>query len=341
MGVTPETDAIERTKLPKGGYPGRILLGCLVLSILIAFAPTYAKLIAGPWRTDQEGHGPFILLAAGWLAWQCRNRLRAAEFRPAPLPGWTALLMGLAILILGRSQDVTMIEVGSEVPILCGCILLVAGWRVLRILAFPLAFLVFVIPPPGWMMDVFTVPLKAMVSDRVAEILYDLDYPVAQNGVIIMIGSYELMVKDACAGMNSIFALSAIGVFYIHEFARSSRVRTMVLLLSIVPITIAANFARVIALVLTAYYFGIGAIEGIFHDLTGFALFAAALALFFMLDGILLGIATLFRTALRASPPMAVKPSVSSFTKSVAPAVARSASPATSAAIEQALKRNV
>jgi exosortase len=179
------------------------------------------------------------------------------------------------------------------------------------------------------MMDVFTVPLKAMVSDRATEILYDLGFPVAQNGVIIMIGTYELMVKDACAGMNSIFALSAIGVFYIHEFARSFRVRTMVLLLSIAPITIAANFARVMALVLTAYYFGIGAIEGIFHDLKGFALFAAALALFFMLDGILLGTATLFRAALRASRPTAAKPPVSSFTKSVAPAVARSASPAT------------
>src|SRR5271163_3501351 len=170
-----------------------------------------------------------------------------------------------------------------------------AGWRVLRTLASSLAFLVFVIPPPGWMMDVFTVSLKAMVSDRATEILYDLGFPVAQNGVIIMIGTYELMVKDACAGMNSIFALSAIGVFYIHEFARSSWVRATVLLLSIVPITIAANFVRVMALALIAYYFGIDAIEGIFHDLTGFALFAAALTLFFMLDGILLGIATVLR----------------------------------------------
>ena len=207
---------------------------------------------------------------------------------PAPIAGWTALLIGLIFLVVCRSQDVLMLEVASQVPILAGCILLVGGWRALRVLAFPLAFLVFSIPPPGWMMDAFTVPLKGVVSDWVAGILYDLGFPIAQNGVMIMIGPYELMVKDACAGMNSIFALSAIGVFYIHEFVQKSWLRAIVLLLAIVPITIAANFLRVVALVLIAYYFGIDAIEGVFHDLTGFALFVVALGLFFLLDGILL-----------------------------------------------------
>jgi exosortase len=158
----------------------------------------------------------------------------------------------------------------------------------LRIFAFPLAFLVFSIPPPGWMMDAFTVPLKAMVSDWVAQLLYLFDYPVAQNGVMIMIGAYQLMVKDACAGMNSIFALSAIGLFYVYVFVHDSKIRGLILIASIIPITIAANFIRVLALVLIAYYFGVDAIEGIFHDLTGFALFGVALIMFFLLDAILI-----------------------------------------------------
>jgi exosortase B len=315
MDAASKNIAAGRSYSPEGGNPGRFFLWGLALAIAIAFAPTYVKLIAGPWRTEQEGHGPLILLAVAWLAWRCKARLKASEFKPAPIMGWTVLLVGLAFLVLCRSQDVVMIEVASQLPILAGCLLLVAGWRALRVVAFPLAFLVFVIPPPGWMMDAFTVPLKAMVSDWVAEILYDLGFPVAQNGVMIMIGPYELMVKDACAGMNSIFALSAIGVFYIHEFVRNSRLRAIVLLLAIVPITIAANFVRVVALVLIAYYFGIDAIEGIFHDLTGFALFAVALALFFLLDGLLIGIAALFNTAFGAAGPVAAKTSVSSPTQ--------------------------
>jgi exosortase len=146
-----------------------------------------------------------------------------------------------------------------------------------------------------------------MVSDWVTQLVYNLDFPVAQNGVMIMIGPYELMVKDACSGMNSIFALSAIGVFYIHEFVRNSKLRAIVLLASILPITIVSNFIRVVTLVLIAYYFGVDAIEGVFHDLTGFALFAVALLLFFVLDGVLVGLLALCRKIFRETPTATVR----------------------------------
>jgi exosortase B len=285
--------------------PERGLMLILAAALLIGFAPTYIKLVQGPWRTEQEGHGPLIIAGALWLAWQCRSKLQTAEATPAPTSGWVLLLLGLGLLVISRSQDLVMFEVASQLPILCGCLLLVGGWKVLRIFAFPLVFLIFAIPPPGWLLDAFTVPLKTMVSDWVAEILYQFDYPIAQNGVMIMIGPYQLMVKDACAGMNSIFALSAIGVFYIHEFVKNSKFRAMFLLLSIVPITILANFVRVMALVLIAYYFGIDAIEGIFHDLTGFTLFVVALGLFFLLDGVLIALAALFRVVFWRSRPQA------------------------------------
>ena len=89
--------------------------------------------------------------------------------------------------------------------------------------------------------------------------------------------------------MNSIFALSAIGVFYVHEFVHNNPVRKWLLILSIVPITILANFFRVVALVLGAYYLGVDTIEGLFHDLTGIALFVFALVLFFVLDSVIIG----------------------------------------------------
>jgi exosortase len=191
-----------------------------------------------------------------------------------------------------------MIEVATQIPVLLGCLLLIGGWPMARIFAFPLVFLVFSLPPPGWLLDSFTVPLKAWISDIVSDFLYDLGYPVAQNGVMIMIGSYELMVKDACSGMNSIFALSAIGVFYVHEFVQNNPIRKLILILSIVPITILANFFRVLTLVLGAYYLGVDRIEGLFHDLTGLALFVFALLLFFFLDSALIGVGLLIRKAL-------------------------------------------
>jgi exosortase len=273
-------------------------LAALAASFFVAYLPTYLKLANGAWRTEQEGHGPLIMLAAAWLAWQQRGKLRAIELAPAPVAGWIILILSLLLMVVTRSQDIPMIEVATQIPVLLGCLLLIGGWPLARIFAFPLAFLIFSVPPPTWLLDAFTVPLKVWISDIVSNFLYDLGYPVAQNGAMIMIGSYELMVKDACSGMNSIFALSAIGIFYVHEFVPHNPIRKLLLILSIVPITILANVFRVVTLVLGAYYIGVDTIEGLFHDLTGIALFIFALILFFFLDRVLIAIEYLIGRAL-------------------------------------------
>jgi exosortase len=102
-----------------------------------------------------------------------------------------------------------------------------------------------------------------------------------------MIGPYQLLMQDACAGMNSIFALSAIGMFYVYAFRWKSKLRSIILLAAVIPITIIANFLRVLALVLIAHYGGIELVDGALHDLTGIALFVFAITLLFIFDGLL------------------------------------------------------
>jgi exosortase len=171
-----------------------------------------------------------------------------------------------------------------------------AGWTVFRVLTFPIFFLFFAVPMPDWLIDAGTVPLKVFISDAVTQVLYAMGYPIAQNGVMIMISSYQLLVKDACSGMNSVFALSAIGVFYFYAFRWNTKIRGLLLLAAIVPITIIANFIRVLALVLFAYYGGIDAVEGTLHDLTGIGLFVVAVTLMFIFDGFLALAARLFQS---------------------------------------------
>ena len=279
----------------EGRVVGLAYLGVMAVSFVVAYLPTYVRLANGAWRTNSEGHGPLIMLAAAWLAWRQRDKLASLEFRPAHVSGWAILLVALALMAVTRSQDIPMVEVATQIPVLLGCLLLIGGWPLARVFAFPLAFLVFSVPPPNWLMDTFTVPLKGWISDIVSNLLYALDYPIAQNGVMIMIGPYELLVKDACSGINSIFALSAIGVFYTHEFVRNNPIRKLILILAIAPITILANFFRVLTLVLGAYYLGVDSIEGVFHDLTGIALFVFALVLFFLLDCAIVGVRFIIR----------------------------------------------
>ncbi len=284
-----------------------VFLLLLVGAFIAAYIPAYLKLLAGPWRTEQEGHGPLIILAAIFVAWQCRGAFKNATVSPAPLAGWTILLGGLLMMVIGRSQDVLMFDVLSEIPVISGCILILAGWGVLRVFAFPIGFLVFSAPPPSFLMDAGTVPLKAFVSDLVTQVLYAAGYPIAQNGVMIMIGPYQLLVKDACAGMNSIFALSAIGIFYVYAISKGSRIHNLILLLAILPITIAANFVRVLVLVLIAYYVGVDAVEGASHEITGIGLFVIAVVLLFLLDAGLTALSSLVHR-LRSRPAPVQRP---------------------------------
>jgi exosortase B len=266
---------------------GRLWPLFLLGSLIVAYLPTFVTLAQGPWQTEQEGHGPLIIAASLWLVWQSRAKLKQTEISPAPAWGWLALVGGLCVLILSRNQDIWFLEVASEIPVLAGCVLLLAGWGTLRILAFPIGFLIFSAPAPGWMVDAATIPLKVLISDSVTNLLYAAGLPIAQNGVAIQIGPYQLWVQDACSGLNSIFALSAIGVFYVYAFRWDAKFRALLLMALIIPITIVANFLRVLTLVLLSYYFGVDAIEGLVHDLTGIALFVVAVALMLGCDGLI------------------------------------------------------
>src|SRR2546425_2407217 len=133
----------------------------LLASFLAAYVPTILRLIDGPWQTEQEGHGPFIIAASLWLVWQSRERLKATKISPAPVFGWAVLLSGLVLMYLARiQQGVLFAEVFSLILVIVGSVLLTAGWPVFRVLAFPIGFLLFTIPMPDWIIDAATIPLK-------------------------------------------------------------------------------------------------------------------------------------------------------------------------------------
>src|SRR5258705_3275344 len=100
----------------------------LVASFLAAYVPTILRLIDGPWQTEQEGHGPLIIAASLWLVWQARAQLKAGEFAPAPILGWTVLLFGLLLMFLARTPDVLPAEGLSIISIDCRCVPPLLGW---------------------------------------------------------------------------------------------------------------------------------------------------------------------------------------------------------------------
>jgi exosortase B len=249
--------------------------------------PVFDNLAARYWRTDDGGHGPIVLAVIGWLVWRDRAVLAAPAQYPVRLAGFAVLLAGLLVYVLGRSQQIALLEISALVPILAGVLLAMRGREALRALWFPLLFVAFMVPLPGVFIDSLTGPLKQQVSEIAEHLLYAAGYPVARSGVLIMIGAYQLLVADACAGLHSMFSLSALGALYMYLTARPSVMHKAIMLASILPIAFLANVVRVLLLLLITYHFGDAAGQGFLHGATGMVLLLIALSGLIALDAAL------------------------------------------------------
>lgn len=260
----------------------------VLLGLAAMYVPTYYDLANGLWNSEDHAHGPIVLVVALFLIWRNRAALLApVKAKSSPALGWPVLILGLLIYALGRSQDIILFEVGSQIPVLIGALLITTGPPAVRAMWFPLFFLIFMVPLPGFIVDAATGPLKQHISVIAENILYAVGYPIARNGVVLTIGQYQLLVADACSGLHSMFSLTAMGLLYLYLMQRTSIARNVILIASILPIAFAANVVRVMILVLVTYHFGDEAGQGFVHDFAGILLFVIGLLFLFALDGLL------------------------------------------------------
>jgi len=260
--------------------------GWVVLAGLLAlYVPTYLDLFQTFWRTGRSVQGPVILAWVGWLLWRDRASLSMQTVCGRSPSAVALFVFGLLCYALGRSQALIQLELASQIPVLIGVGWMLLGRRSLRTLAFPVAFTLFVIPVPGTLLDQLLLPLKQLVSALVDNGLHTLGYPIARNGVVLMIGQYDLLIADACSGLNSMVALSGLGLIYTYVVGRT-RWHNAMLLLSVLPVAFAANVIRVMGLLLITYYFGDGA-GRTFHESAAWLEIALAFGGFFAVDNLL------------------------------------------------------
>ena len=266
-------------KLPFSPTDLPLWIGLAVLAV-----PTFAALGKQVWSTESGAHGPIVLAVGAWLLFQ-----EYAGAKSLAKPGSIALTMAglvfsLLFYVFGRAFDFISLEVaglyGAGVSILYSRI----GLRALAKLWFPVAYLAFLVPPPGWFIDEVTAPLKQFVSWASMSTLSAAGIPVAREGVTIYVAAYRLLVEDACSGMNSIVGLVAVSLLYIY-LLRGSHLRYAALLVaSTIPIAVLGNIVRIMTLILLTYFFGDEVAQGFLHMAAGIFLFAIDLLLVFAVD---------------------------------------------------------
>ena len=256
-----------------------------ILGAATLILPTFVTIAQDSWSTEQGAHGPVVLATGIWLVIHLRANFLSLVERPPLSLALLALLPCCALYALGRISGTPELEGFALYFVLVVATFAYIGLRAMRQIWFAIFYFAFVFPPPDSLVAMITQPLKLGISQMAVGLLGGVfGFPIARTGVIIQVDQYDILVAAACAGLNSIISLSAIGLFYIYIRHNANWRYAALLMVAILPVAILANFTRVLVLILITYYLGDAAGQGFLHGVAGMLMFSVALLGIFGID---------------------------------------------------------
>ncbi|MFN2481791.1 MAG: exosortase [Pyrinomonadaceae bacterium] len=297
--------------------PARNFTKPLLVAAAVAFAywGVLAKLGRFWWEDENYSHGLLIPFIIGYILWTERDALARALRRPSLAWGAAAVVCGLLALLAGTAGAELFIQRTSLVLVAAGLIVYFWGFALLRLVLVPLLLLLLAIPIPSIIFNKIAFPLQLFASRCAVASMRLFDIPVLRQGNVIELmplGSSttkKLEVVEACSGIRSLMTLVTLAVVFAYfsfpkddgkgEGARGRFAwlksygvwRSVILVLSAVPIAIITNAARVSGTGILARYYGTKVADGFFHEFSGWVVYVAAFLLLFALGWLLDGIA--------------------------------------------------
>lgn len=274
----------------------------LVAAALVAGAIviTYWSVIRGlvdAWSTDDNySHGFFIVPLAAYFAWERRHRLARMPVRPSAA-GLVIVAGSLMMLIAGILGAELFLSRVSLIGVIAGAVLYLYGWPRLRVLAFPLAFLLLMVPLPALIFNQIAFPLQLLASHVGEYGVRAANIPILREGNVLILANATLEVAEACSGIRSLISLITLGIVFGYFADSRAWVRTAIAL-SAIPVAILANGLRVASAGWAAHYMGQAGVEGLFHEFSGWVVFVVAFLMMLALQ----------RLLLRVVPPPAMPP---------------------------------
>ncbi len=273
---------MPRLFLPRHRYVWQVAVVCLLTGWL--YAPIAFPLIQQCWQDPKYTYGLFVPVFSLLLLWEDRKRLAALPLRPA-WSGLVIFLFAILALLLGEASSEFFLPRMSLLLLLVGLIVFLAGWEHLAAAAFPLAFLV-VMVPSATIASQRTFPLQILSSKLATVLLMGVGVPAVREGNVILLHAARLGVTEACSGIRFLFSLVTLTVIYGY-FAESRNCVRVALALAAAPISVLANALRIAATGFVVQYWGVERAEGTLHLLSGWLVFLGSLAMIFALHRLL------------------------------------------------------
>jgi len=233
--------------------------------------------LAQQWASDDNySHGFFVVPLAVYFAWERRRALLAAPPRPGSA-GAVLIAASLCIWLAGTLGAELFLTRVSLIGVLAGTIWFLWGRQHLRILAFPVLFLLLMIPLPAIIFNQIAFPLQLFASQVGEQAISIAGIPVLRDGNILKLPTRTLEVAEACSGIRSLVSLITLAIVLGYFTERRIWPRIFIVAAA-VPIAILANAARVAGTGIAAEWVSPKAADGFFHTFSGWLVFVVAFA---------------------------------------------------------------
>lgn len=254
-----------------------IKLSVLIGLWAVSFIPVYPNLVDTWLNHADNSHGILVPLISLYFIWQKRERLRLARISSS---NWGAIILvtSLSFYLLGFASGTEVVSRSMIVSSLIGLLLFTLGKEVFTVLAFPLLFLVFMVPVPVTVQGTLAFPLQLFATKIAYLFIQALSIPVHQEGNMLYFAETQLEVAAACSGIRSIAAFTVLSVVFAYLLDKGW-VRRIVLLASAILLALCTNIARITGTGILAHFYGSRVASGFLHEFSGIAVFGLGFVL--------------------------------------------------------------
>lgn len=277
-------------------------------ALAFLYANVLVKLGRDWWTDENYSHGLLVPFIIGFIVWAEFDALKEAAEKPKIWLGSAVVFFALFLLLSGTLGAELFLQRISLVVILAGIVIYFFGTKILQILVVPFVLLLLAIPIPQIVFNKIAFPLQIYASQIAVWGIRLFEIPTVRKGNVFEIlpqgatAVISLEVVEACSGIRSLMTLMTLALIlayltrerrhnpetgWIFCFKSFDFWRTVVLMLAAIPIAVLTNAARVTATGVLTYYYGKRALEGFWHDLSGWLVYLVALVLLILINFIL------------------------------------------------------
>lgn len=257
----------------------------LIAALIYCYWPTLNGLVNAWSNSEEYSHGFFIVPICAYIVWTKWQTLTDFTVKPS-VWGLPIVIISLLTYVVGKYAGIETLASVSLIPFVAGSIHFLFGYKMLKVLIFPVFFLLFMIPIPSQVFSALTIPLQLFVSKASVLVAQLFQIPIYREGNVIHLPNYTMQVVQACSGLRSMISLLTLSAIFSYLTMRSNVLRS-ILFVSGIPIAILVNIVRVLLTILIYYYYNYNLAEGSIHTAFGVFIFILALGLLIGMKGVL------------------------------------------------------